>query len=160
MVFVPADPQQKSTFPLHLSIAAACSEQLPDLFSICRLECHCTASCPSKGFSTTGTTVLVAALSSLHCSSGDILLLMILLVSFAGCLVQHPDWELSSRFGGLFFTSEPMAKLQAHSTMERIKSCFLSFFTKNLFIYGWPWMDTYFQNSGKLPSVYCIFTDF
>lgn len=79
-------------------------------------------------------------------------------------IVLYNTW-IESFLAGLevflvFFTSEPMGKLQTQSTMARIKSCFLSFFTKNLFFYGWPWMDSYFQNSGKLPSVYRIFTDF
>lgn len=69
---------KKSMFPLQPSIAAACLGQLPDLLSICRQECHCTASFLSKSFSTTGSTVLVPALSSPHCSSGEILLLMVL----------------------------------------------------------------------------------
>lgn len=83
--------------PLQPSTAAARLEQLPDLLSICRLVCHCTASLPAKSI-----TVLVTAPSSLHCSSGHVLLLRSFGVSFADYLVHHLDWELSSRFGRFF----------------------------------------------------------
>lgn len=84
-------------------------------------------------------------LSALHTGQlGIFCYLWSFMISFADYLVQHLDFESFLAglevwfFWGFFFTSEPMGKLQTQSTMERIKSCFLSFFTKKLFFYGWP----------------------
>lgn len=75
---------------------------------------------------------------------------------FLDRLVWHLGWELSGCLGGLVSVSDSME----HSSMARIKSCSHYIFTENLFICGWPWMDAYFHNSGKVPYLFCIFTDF